>query len=227
MKALNALDWIDAHEHELADALASLRCSSGTVALWGRTLAERLTDGGRLLAAGNGGSAAEAQHLTSELVGRFLEERRPFSAISLCAESSSVTALVNDYGVDEMFARQVEGHGRPGDVLVLLSTSGKSPNVLRAAERGREIGLEVWAMTGPAPNPLAELSHSALCVEAPSTAAIQAVHLVAIHALCAVLDSELATLAERRMLTQAPVTESPDVAATSAVPLRLPRRRTA
>ena len=227
MTALNALDWIDEHERELAEALTSLRCSSGTVALWGRTLAERLTEGGRLLAAGNGGSAAEAQHLTSELVGRFLEERRPFSAISLCAESSSVTALVNDYGVDEMFARQVEGHGRPGDVLVLLSTSGKSPNVLRAAERGREIGLEVWAMTGPAPNPLADLSHSALCVEAPSTAAIQAVHLVAIHALCAVLDSELAALAERRMLTQAPVTESPDVAATSAVPLRLPRRRTA
>ncbi|PFG39943.1 D-sedoheptulose 7-phosphate isomerase [Georgenia soli] len=229
MTALNALDWIDAHERELADALTSLRCSSGTVALWGRTLAERLTDGGRLLAAGNGGSAAEAQHLTSELVGRFLEERRPFSAISLCAESSSVTALVNDYGVDEMFARQVEGHGRPGDVLVLLSTSGKSPNVLRAAERGREIGLEVWAMTGPAPNPLAELSHSALCVEAPSTAAVQAVHLVAIHALCAVLDSELTALAERRMLSEAPVPESPDVAATAAVPLRtsVPRRRTA
>ncbi|WP_418605673.1 D-sedoheptulose-7-phosphate isomerase [Georgenia sp. SUBG003] len=229
MSALNALDWIDAHEHELADALASLRCSSGTVARWGRTLAERLTDGGRLLAAGNGGSAAEAQHLTSELVGRFLEERRPFSAISLCAESSSVTALVNDYGVDEMFARQVQGHGRPGDVLVLLSTSGRSPNVLRAAERGREIGLEVWAMTGPAPNPLAELSHSALCVEAPSTAAVQAVHLVAIHALCAVLDAELAELSERRMLSEAPVPESPDVAATPAVPLRtsVPRRRTA
>jgi D-sedoheptulose 7-phosphate isomerase len=200
MTALNALDWIEEHERELGEALASLRCASGTVARWGRTLAERLTDGGRLLAAGNGGSAAEAQHLTSELVGRFLEERRPFSAISLCAESSSVTALVNDYGVDEMFARQVEGHGRPGDVLVLLSTSGKSPNVLRAAERGREIGLEVWAMTGPSPNPLQERSDSALCVEAPSTAAVQAVHLVAIHAMCAVLDVELANLSPARQV---------------------------
>jgi len=194
MTALNALDWIEDHERELHAALAALRCESGTVARWGRTLAERLLDGGRLLAAGNGGSAAEAQHLTSELVGRFLEERRPFSAISLCAESSSVTAIVNDYGADEMFARQVEGHGRPGDVLVLLSTSGTSPNVVRAAERGREIGMHVWAMTGRGPNPLQERSDDALCVDAPSTAAIQAVHLVAIHALCAVLDAELANL---------------------------------
>ena len=96
MKALNALDWIDAHEHELADALASLRCSSGTVALWGRTLAERLTDGGRLLAAGNGGIAAEAQHPTPALVGRVLEERPPFFPTFLCAESLSVHGAGDD-----------------------------------------------------------------------------------------------------------------------------------
>ena len=93
-----------------------------------------LTGGGRLLAAGNGGSAAEAQHLTAELVGRFADERRPLLGDRLCAETSSLTAIVNDYGIDEMFARQVQAHGRPGDVLVLLSTSGRSPNVLA---RGR------------------------------------------------------------------------------------------
>ena len=90
--------------------------------------------GQRLLAAGNGGSAAEAQHLTAELVGRFDGERVPFSAISLHAETSAVTAIANDYGYDDVFARQVRAHGRSGDVLMLLSTSGKSPNLLRAAE---------------------------------------------------------------------------------------------
>src|SRR5699024_3091604 len=144
----------------------------------------------------NGGSAAEAQHLTSELVGRFLHERRSFSAISLCAETSTLSAIVNDYGAEEMFARQVEGHGRPGDVLVLLSTSGTSTNVLRAAERGRELGLRVWGLTGSAPNPLASLCHEALCVDAPSTAAIQEGHLMVIHALCAAFDARLGVGAE-------------------------------
>ncbi|MDD9207923.1 SIS domain-containing protein [Georgenia sp. 10Sc9-8] len=188
---MSAHQWITDHRAELDTALASLHAQSDLVESWGHRLAAALTDGSRLLAAGNGGSAAEAQHLTGELVGRFLGDRRPFSAISLCAESSSVTALVNDYGIEEMFARQVEGHGRAGDVLVLLSTSGASPNVLRAAERGRELGLTVWGMTGPRPNPLASRCHQALCVAAPSTAAIQTVHLVAIHALCAAMDASL------------------------------------
>lgn len=188
---MSAQDWIDEHRAELDSALTFLQDHAGTVEHWAAELSGRLSGGARLLAAGNGGSAAEAQHLTSELVGRFLHDRRSFSAISLCSESSSVSAIVNDYGAEEMFARQVEGHGRPGDVLVLLSTSGTSPNVLRAAERGRALGLTVWGLTGPAPNPLAELCDDALCVDAPSTAAIQEGHLVAIHALCAALDRHL------------------------------------
>ena len=111
--------------------------------------------GQRLLAAGNGGSAAEAQHLTAELVGRFDGERVPFSAISLHAETSAVTAIANDYGFEELFARQVRAHGRSGDVLMLLSTSGKSPNLLRAAEAAARLNITTWALTGPAPNPLA------------------------------------------------------------------------
>ncbi|AEE46721.1 D-sedoheptulose-7-phosphate isomerase [Cellulomonas fimi] len=188
---MSARDWIGDHRRELTLGLSALQDEARTVERWGRVLAVRLAAGSRLLAAGNGGSAAEAQHLTGELVGRFLADRRPLSAIALCADSASYTAIVNDYGADEVFARQVDAHGRPGDVLVLLSTSGRSPNVVRAAERGRAAGLLVWGLTGPAPNPLAALCHASLCVPAPSTAAIQAVHLVAVHALCAALDAHL------------------------------------
>ena len=171
--------------------MSGLLAQAGLVESWGARLADTLSTGGRLLAAGNGGSAAEAQHLTAEIVGRFLDERRPFSALSLCAETSSLTAILNDYGPEEVFARQVEAHGRPGDILVLLSTSGSSANVLHAAKRAREVGVEVWAMTGPAPNPLAGLADEALTIPAPSTAAVQEVHLVAVHSLCAALDAAL------------------------------------
>lgn len=186
-----ARDWMRQHGRELDAAMASLHDQVPLLERWGRTLAQRLAAGGRLLAAGNGGSAAEAQHLTGELVGRFLDERRPFAAVSLCSDSATLTAVVNDYGGEEMFARQVEGHGRPGDVLLLLSTSGRSRNVLAAADRGRRCGLTVWGLTGPAPNALAEACDETLAVDAPTTAAIQEGHLVAVHALCAVLDAHL------------------------------------
>ncbi len=124
--------------------------------------------GGRLLACGNGGSAAEAQHLTGELVGRFRHERRPLSAIALHADTSATTAIVNDYGDHEVFARQVAAHGRPGDVLVCLSTSGSSQNVVAAAKAAHELGVTTWALTGPAPNPLAALCDEAVTVEAPT-----------------------------------------------------------
>ncbi|MGI8576616.1 MAG: D-sedoheptulose-7-phosphate isomerase [Nocardioidaceae bacterium] len=158
---------------------------------WGHRLAAVVGDGGRLLAAGNGGSAAQAQHLTAELVGRYRDDRRPYSAICLSAETSSLTAIMNDYPADELFARQVEAHGRPGDVLVLLSTSGRSPNVVTAARRAHACGMTVWALTGAAPNPLASAAHEALCVSAASTATVQELHLVALHVLCAGLDSAL------------------------------------
>jgi D-sedoheptulose 7-phosphate isomerase len=181
--------WVGEHVDELTEALAALRRQAPLLESWGRHLANVLPGGGRLLAAGNGGSAAEAQHLTAELVGRFLSERQPLSALCLSAETSSLTAILNDYGPEEVFARQVQAHGRPGDVLVLLSTSGRSPNVLRAAERGREAGLAVWAMTGRLPNPLAALADEVLAVPAVSTCTVQEVHLVAVHAVCAVLDA--------------------------------------
>ena len=155
---------------------------------WATELAEVLQAGKRLLAAGNGGSAAQAQHLTSELVGRFCHDRHPFSAISLHSDTSSLTAISNDYGVDAIFARQVLAHGRRGDVLIALSTSGRSPNVVTAAEVAMTAGLKVWAITGPGPNALAGRAQQALCIQAETTATIQEVHLVVVHLLCSFLD---------------------------------------
>ena len=197
--ASRAHSWLGEHAAELDGGLRSLVRQADVIRAWGERLATTLVGGGRLLAVGNGGSAAEAQHLTAELVGRWCKDRRPLSAIALCAETSSLTAILNDYGPEEVFARQVEAHGRAGDVLVLLSTSGTSSNVLHAAKRGLDAGLQVWALTGPGPNPLAAIADEALVVDAPSTAAIQEVQLVAIHALCAALDGAL----ERRGLMQA------------------------
>jgi D-sedoheptulose 7-phosphate isomerase len=177
------------HVSDLRGALDRFAPAAATAHAWGTALADLLGAGHRLLAAGNGGSAAEAQHLTAELVGRFRDDRPAYSAIALHAETSSTTAIVNDYGADTVFARQVAAHGRPGDVLVLLSTSGASRNLLCAAEEGRRRGLRVWACTGPAPNPLAGAADAVLAIDAPTAATVQELHLVAIHVLCAAFDS--------------------------------------
>ncbi|MCS0638447.1 SIS domain-containing protein [Streptomyces sp. LP05-1] len=183
------LEAAERHCQSLQEALAELRGPGlERLALWGTELAAVLPVGGRLLAAGNGGSAAQAQHLTAELVGRYQRERPAYSALSLHAETSSVTAIGNDYGFDQVYARQVAAHGRPGDVLVLLSTSGRSANLIAAAVTGRAAGLRVWALTGPGPNPLAEAADEALCVAGATTAAVQEAHLVAVHLLCESFD---------------------------------------
>lgn len=184
--------WLTGHLAELTEVVGGLATETDRLDRWGRHLAGVMEAGGRLLVAGNGGSAAEAQHLTAELVGRFIGERRPLSAIALHAETSAVTAIMNDYGVEEVFARQVEAHGRRGDVLLLLSTSGRSPNVLRAAERARAAGVTVWAMTGGAGGPLAEAADDTLRIRARSTAAVQEGHMVAVHALCTAVEAHLA-----------------------------------
>jgi D-beta-D-heptose 7-phosphate kinase / D-beta-D-heptose 1-phosphate adenosyltransferase len=192
----NGLD----HIAQLQQALSVMDVSQ--LQQWGKELAVLFARGGRLLVAGNGGSAAEAQHLTSELVGRLRDDRQPFSAIALHADTSTVTAIANDYGVEEVFARQVRGHGRPGDILILLSTSGRSANLLRAAEAAREVGLTVWALTGPGPNPLAELADDAVAISGAPTATVQECHLVAVHILCATVDITFGVCP--------PVTQEPD-----------------
>jgi D-sedoheptulose 7-phosphate isomerase len=182
---------VESHFGALSQAVEHITSQTHRLTGWGTRLADVLTTGGRLLACGNGGSAAEAQHLTAELVGRFREERKPLSAISLHADTSALTALTNDYGAEEMFARGVRAHGRPGDVLVTLSTSGTSPNVLAAVKAAHETGLTSWALTGPAPNPLAAMSDDAICVDAPTTATVQEIHLLLVHGLCIAVDDIL------------------------------------
>jgi D-sedoheptulose 7-phosphate isomerase len=174
---------LDGHVDRLARALPALREASPTLARWGTDLGRRLLAGGRLLAAGNGGSAAEAQHLTAELVGRFDRDRRALSAIALHADTSTFSAVGNDYGFTEVYARQVWAHARTGDVVVLFSTSGRSPNLVAAANAAAALGVVSWAITGPGPNPLSRACTEALCLPG-DTATVQECHLVALHMLC-------------------------------------------
>jgi phosphoheptose isomerase len=163
----------------------------------GVALAVRLLDGSRLLVAGNGGSAAHAQHLAAELVGRYRAERQALSAIALHAETSTLTAVVNDYGPLEGFARQVRAHGRRGDVFLGISTSGESANVIAAAHAAREAGVACWALTGPLPNALASVSDEAVAVAAGSTATVQELHQIVVHLLCEAVDREVVAAARR------------------------------
>lgn len=187
------VDVVLEHLFQVGPAVASLRRESSRLAEWGEDLARRLIVGHRILAAGNGGSAAEVQHFTAELLGRYSGERPPFSAIALHGDSSAMTAIGNDYGYDSVFARQVTGHIRRGDVLLLLTTSGRSPNLLAAARAAREAGATTWALTGPAPNPLADVVDEAICVNAPAPN-VQEAHLIALHALCGCFDAAVERL---------------------------------
>lgn len=182
---------LDTHLTNLAAALVPYRECERQLARWGAELAHRLAAGGRLLVAGNGGSAAEAQHLTAELVGKLHDDRQPLSAIALHAETSALTAIANDYGYADVYARQVRAHGRPGDILLLLSTSGTSPNLVTAAQAAREGGVTTWALTGVAPNPLAAACDDVLAVASPDTQVVQELHLVTSHLLCEYLEQEL------------------------------------
>ena len=180
----------DNHKHlaALRQALEALEDDIERIERWGHDLARRLEAGGRLLTVGNGGSAAHAEHLAAELVGRYRDDRPPFSALSLHVDGATLTALTNDFGPEQMFSRQVLAHARPDDVLIAFSTSGGSPNVIAAAHAAKGVGASVWSLTGPAPNPLADASVDALTVDAEWTATVQEVHQVALHLLCAAFD---------------------------------------
>ena len=149
------------------------------------------TGGGKLLVFGNGGSSADAQHLTAELVGRFVAERRALPAIALTTNQAVLTAWSNDYSFDDVFARQVEALGSAGDVAWGISTSGRSTNVVNAMRRARERGLRTIGLTGDGGGAMAELSDVLLAVPLQETARIQEVHLVTYHAICAALDERI------------------------------------
>ncbi len=172
------------------DALASLveACAGALDRLAGDVLAA-WEDGGKLLVCGNGGSAADSQHLAAELAGRYRDDRPGWPALALTTDTSALTAVSNDYGFERVFARQVEALGRPGDVLLLISTSGRSPNCLAAAREARERGLRTHALVGKDGGPLAAAVDGALVAPGTDTARIQEMHLVLIHALCELLEA--------------------------------------
>ena len=195
MGAVSASDGIlegQLHLAALTQALTAVERELSRLEGWGRHLAAILSDGGRLLAAGNGGSAAQAEHLAAELLGRYRTNRRPLSGLALATEGAALTAIDNDFGPDDVFTRQVEAHGRPGDVLVALSTSGRSSNILAAVATARTVGMTTWALTGAVPNPLAGACDAHIAVPSSSTATVQEVHQVLIHLLCGALDRALA-----------------------------------
>jgi D-sedoheptulose 7-phosphate isomerase len=150
-----------------------------------------LAAGGQLLAFGNGGSAADAQHLVAELVGRFEQDRRPFSAVALTADSSVLTTIGNDYGYEQIFARQIAGLGRRGDVAFGISTSGRSRNVELALDAARSRGMVTIALTGRDGGPIGANADIHLNVAESSTARTQEVHRTILHALCAIVEQRL------------------------------------
>lgn len=143
-----------------------------------------LKAGGKILFCGNGGSAADSQHLAAEIVGRFRLNRAGLAAVSLTTDTSILTAMANDYGFEDVFRRQVEALGREGDLLVALSTSGRSAGVVKAAEQARKAGLKVIALTGEDPGPLGAVSDLAIRVPSRDTARIQESHIAAGHLIC-------------------------------------------
>ncbi|MEI7532344.1 MAG: phosphoheptose isomerase [Betaproteobacteria bacterium] len=154
-------------------------------------MTESLNIGGKILACGNGGSAADAQHFAAELVGRFERERRELGAIALTTDTSIITAIGNDYGYDEIFRKQVRALGNSKDILLAISTSGNSRNVILAIESAKEIGMKVVAFTGKDGGKISQLLDNQdvhLCVPAERTARIQETHLLLIHCLCDGID---------------------------------------
>jgi D-sedoheptulose 7-phosphate isomerase len=151
-----------------------------------------LRQGNKILFCGNGGSAADAQHLAAELVGRYKLSRQALAGLALTVDTSVLTAVANDFGYDAVFSRQVEGLGRPGDVLFALSTSGNSPNVLAAVASARERGIKSVGMTGMAGGQLKELADVAVCVPATAANHIQEMHIAVGHLVCDFIEQALA-----------------------------------
>ena len=154
----------------------------------GQLICEALTSGRKVLLCGNGGSAADAQHIAAELVGCYEKQRRSWPAIALTTDTSALTAVSNDLGYEQVFARQVLGLAQSGDVLVAISTSGKSKNVLRAAEQARELGCKSIGLTGATAEPLASLCDITVAVPSNRTSRVQEAHITVGHLWCEMVD---------------------------------------
>lgn len=172
--------------------LVALQAMAAPIEAAVRRMAACLRDGGKVMACGNGGSAADSQHFAAELLNRFEKERPPLAAIALTTDTSTLTSIANDYRYEDVFAKQVQALGRRGDVLLAISTSGNSPNVITAIHAAHQLGATVAALTGRSGGKIAALLGADdihLCVPAERTARIQEVHLLAIHCLCDGIDA--------------------------------------
>jgi D-sedoheptulose 7-phosphate isomerase len=178
------------NEHiELAKSLPGLAPAVSKAA---ELISSTLAAGGQLFIVGNGGSAADAQHIAAELTGRFRRERRPLPAIALHANTSALTAVGNDYGFDYVFARELAAHARPGDVLLALSTSGNSRNILRALEEARKLRAIIIGLSGESGGQMRSVCDLCLCIPSQSTPRIQEMHILIGHTICELLDERFA-----------------------------------
>jgi D-sedoheptulose 7-phosphate isomerase len=182
-------DSLDQHLAVFNELIAAHR---DQIAACGELIVETIKGGGKILTCGNGGSAADAQHIAAEFVGRYEAEREGFPAVALTTDTSALTALSNDYGFERVFARQVEALAREGDLLIAISTSGDSPNVIAAAMAARKAGCKVVALTGEKGKKLASLSDGCVLVPSSRTARIQEAHITIAHIWCELVDREFA-----------------------------------
>ena len=178
-------------EESIAVKRALLETQTETIANVGRALVEALRNGKTLYLFGNGGSAGDAQHLAAELVGRFTKERRALPAVALTTNTSALTALGNDYEYAIVFARQLEAFGKPGDIAIGISTSGNSPNVVKALETAKTLGMVTVGLTGEGGGKTQAAADHCICVPSRDTARIQESHIMIGHILCEIIECEL------------------------------------
>jgi D-sedoheptulose 7-phosphate isomerase len=176
---------------EHSNLIAVLHNCNDDVLRAGKVAALTLKNGGKILFCGNGGSAADSQHLASELTGRFIKDRRPLAAIALSTDTSALTCIGNDYSFDEIFARQVAGLGRACDLLIGISTSGNSRNVIRAVEEAQKLGMQSIGLLGNDGGKLRGLCNQSIVVPSQKTARIQECHILIGHTLCGLIEEEL------------------------------------
>lgn len=174
--------------------VAVLESLSSIIASTGAILSNTLKQGNKILICGNGGSAADAQHFSAELLGRYVQERQSLPAIALTTDTSTLTAIGNDYGYEQVFSRQIQGLGQPGDILIAISTSGNSPNILTAIRTARERKMQIIALTGKKGGKMAGLllpDEQHVCIPSDITSYIQESHIMILHCWCEIIDALL------------------------------------
>ena len=176
---------------ESASVLKATADQADAIAAIGALLTETFRRGNKILTFGNGGSACDAQNFADELVGRFRRNRPPLPAVALTVNSADLTSIANDFGYEHVFARQLEAHAKPGDVAVAISTSGNSPNVLKALEAAKRLGLTTIGLTGKSGGKMRPMVDHCVCVPSTAVARIQEAHIAIIQILCELIESAL------------------------------------